>query len=48
MLACDRARSADGGYGWLLNAIDRSTLQSQLAQAENDQRARGYRQPLER
>ena len=47
MLACDRARSADGGYGWLLNAIDRSTLQSQLAQAENDQRARGYRQPLD-
>jgi hypothetical protein len=43
-----RARSADGGYGWFLNAADRSTLQSQLAQAENDQQARGYQQPLER
>ena len=47
-LAFVRARSADGGYGWFLNAADRSTLQSQLAQAENDQQARGYRQPLER
>jgi hypothetical protein len=47
-LAYLRARSADGGYGWFLNASDRSTLQSQLAQAENDQRERGYRQPLER
>jgi hypothetical protein len=42
-----RARSADGGYGWFLNAADRSTLQSQLAQAEIDQRRRGYQQ-LER
>ncbi|HEY1346929.1 MAG TPA: hypothetical protein VGF54_18235 [Streptosporangiaceae bacterium] len=47
-LAYIRARSADGGYGWFLNATDRSTLQSQLAQAENDQQARGYKQPLER
>jgi hypothetical protein len=47
-LAGVRARSADGGYGWFLNAADRSTLQSQLAQAENDQQARGYTQPLER
>ena len=47
-LACLRARSADGGYGWFLNAADRSTLQSQLAQAENDQRARVYEQPLEK
>lgn len=39
-----RARSADGGYGWFLNAADRSTLQSQLAQAENDQQARSYQQ----
>jgi hypothetical protein len=43
-LAYVRARSADGGYGWFLNAADRSTLQSQLAQAENDQQARGYQQ----
>ena len=47
-LAYIRARSADGGYGWFLNATDRPTLQSQLAQAENDQQARGYKQPLER
>lgn len=47
-LAYVRARSADGGYGWFLNAADRSTLQSQLAQAENDQQERGYKQPLER
>jgi hypothetical protein len=47
-LAYIRARSADGGYGWFLNAADRSTLQSQLAQAENDQQERGYQQPLER
>jgi hypothetical protein len=47
-LACVRAAAADGGYGWFLNAADRSTLQSQLAQAEIDQRARGYQQPLER
>jgi hypothetical protein len=47
-LACLRARSADGGYGWFLNAADRSTLQAQLAQAENDQRARSYEQPLEK
>lgn len=47
-LAYVRARSADGGYGWFLNASDRSTLQSQLAQAENDQQERGYAQPLER
>ncbi len=49
-LAYDKARSADGGYGWFLNAADRSTLQSQLALAENDQRARAYNgeQPLER
>jgi len=47
-LAYVRARAADGGYGWFLNASDRSTLQSQLAQAENDQRARGYSTPLER
>ena len=46
-LAYIRARSADGGYGWFLNATDRPTLQSQLALAENDQQARGYRQ-LER
>jgi hypothetical protein len=39
-----RARSADGGYGWFLNAADRSTLQSQLAQAEIDQQKRGYQQ----
>lgn len=43
-LAYMRARSADGGYGWFLNAADRSTLQSQLAQAENDQQERGFRQ----
>jgi hypothetical protein len=47
-LAYIRAKAADGGYGWFLNATDRSTLQSQLAQAENDQQARGYKQPLER
>lgn len=47
-LAYIKARSADGGYGWFLNAADRSILQSQLAQAENDQQARGYRQPLEK
>ncbi len=47
-LAYVKARSADGGYGWFLNAADRSTLQSQLAQAENDQRARGYKRPLEK
>ena len=47
-LAYMRARSADGGYGWFLNATDRSTLQSQLAQAEIEQQARGYKQPLER
>jgi hypothetical protein len=47
-LAYERARSADGGYGWFLNAADRPALQAQLAQAENDQRARGYSQPLER
>lgn len=49
-LAYMRARSADGGYGWFLNATDRSTLQSQLAQAEIEQKARGWghKQPLER
>lgn len=47
-LACARAKSADGGYGWWLNAADRSALQSELAQAEIDQRNRGYQQPLEK
>ncbi len=47
-LACARARQADGGYGWFLNAADRSALQSALAQAEIEQTERGYRQPLER
>jgi hypothetical protein len=47
-LACVRAWSADGGYGWFLNSADRSTLQSQLARAESDQRARSYEQPLEK
>lgn len=47
-LACLRARAADGGYGWFLNAADRSTLQSQLAQAENDQQERHYEQPIEK
>lgn len=47
-LACVRARSADGGYGWFLNAADRSTLQSQFAQVEIDQQARSYEQPLEK
>lgn len=47
-LAGIRARTADGGYGWFLNATDRSALQSELAQAENDQRARGYQFPLEK
>jgi hypothetical protein len=47
-LAYLKAWSADGGYGWFLNAADRSTLQSQLAQAEINQRARGYAEPLER
>lgn len=47
-LAYERARKADGGYGWFLNAADRSALQSELAQAEIEQTARGYRQPLER
>lgn len=47
-LAYERARKADGGYGWFLNAADRSALQSELAQAEIEQTSRGYRQPLER
>ena len=47
-LACVRARSADGGYGWFLNAADRSALQSQFALAENDQQARSYEHPLGR
>jgi hypothetical protein len=47
-LAYARAREADGGYGWFLNAADRSALQSELAQAEIEQTERGYRQPLER
>jgi hypothetical protein len=47
-LAYIRAREADGGYGWFLNAADQSTLQSQLALAENEQRARGYKEPVER
>jgi hypothetical protein len=47
-LAYVRARAADGGYGWFLNATDRSTLQSELARAENDQQERGFRQPLEK
>lgn len=47
-LAYERARKADSGYGWFLNAADRSALQSELAQAEIEQTARGYRQPLER
>jgi hypothetical protein len=46
-LAYLRARDADSGYGWFLNAADRSALQSELARAENDQQVRGYRQPLE-
>ena len=41
-LAYERAREADSGYGWFLNAADQSALQSELAQAEINQRARSY------
>jgi hypothetical protein len=42
MLAYERARGADSGYGWFLNASDQSSLQGELAQAEANQRRRAY------
>jgi hypothetical protein len=42
MLAYERARNADSGYGWFLNASDQSSLRGELAQAEVNQRRRAY------
>jgi hypothetical protein len=39
-LAYERARLADSGYGWFLNAADPAALQSELARAEIEQQAR--------
>ncbi|WP_131767807.1 hypothetical protein [Candidatus Protofrankia californiensis] len=40
LLAYERARGADAGYGWFLNASDRSSLLSELALAELEQMSR--------
>jgi hypothetical protein len=47
VLAVERARRADGGYGWFLNASDPASLQSELARVEIEQQARAF-SPLDK
>ncbi|WP_043603751.1 MULTISPECIES: hypothetical protein [Protofrankia] len=40
LLAYERARGADAGYGWFLNTSDRLSLRAELARAELEQMSR--------